>query len=346
MKALAVIIAHPKRSMPLLREAYEQATVQNEKINYAKILAILGDNHGVPTLIAEVDAKNEWDDGYPSGGNFWSNYNGSDKFSGPNQDIPGNDGIGDTNFTFDADSSDNYPLYSPVGSCLYLYRGWNLISIPFNQSDTNLGTVLNAIKGAYDIVQWYNLSDTSNPWKQNITKKPSYLNDLDHIDNTMGFWIHITEPGGILFQYPGAQPLGNQTINIYPGWNLIGYPSLTRHNRTEGLNNIIFGTHVDAIWTFDGATQTWEDVGPGEVPDGLAPYLPGSYDFDRGAYLLDYENWTLPGGLPKHPNTRTLLGISINTSDAALGQAVVDLLGSAWAHYSLGETYTFVIESM
>jgi hypothetical protein len=64
MNALAVIIAHPKRSMPLLREAYEQATVHDEKINYAKILAILGDNHGVPTLTAEVDAKNEWDDGY------------------------------------------------------------------------------------------------------------------------------------------------------------------------------------------------------------------------------------------------------------------------------------------
>ena len=35
MKALSVIIAHPKRSTPLLREAYEQASVQNEKINYA-----------------------------------------------------------------------------------------------------------------------------------------------------------------------------------------------------------------------------------------------------------------------------------------------------------------------
>lgn len=65
MKALAVIIAHPKRSIPLLREVYEQASVQNEKIKYAKILAILGDNSGVPTLIAEVDAKTEWDEGYP-----------------------------------------------------------------------------------------------------------------------------------------------------------------------------------------------------------------------------------------------------------------------------------------
>lgn len=108
-----------------------------------------------------------------------------------------------------------------------------------------------------------------------------------------------------------------------------------------------FETVKLAVFGYNADYFVWpEDVGPGTVPDGLDPYLPGSYDFDRGGYLLDWENWTLPGGLPNHPNTRLLLGISINTPDAALGQAVVDLLGSAWAHYTLGETYTFVIESM
>ncbi|MHC4677568.1 MAG: FAD-dependent oxidoreductase [Planctomycetota bacterium] len=65
MKALAVIMAHPKRSIPLLREAYEKASTEDERINYAKILAILGDKTGVPTLIAAVDAQIEWDKGYP-----------------------------------------------------------------------------------------------------------------------------------------------------------------------------------------------------------------------------------------------------------------------------------------
>jgi flavin-dependent dehydrogenase len=64
MKALAVILAHPKQSIPLLRDAYEHTPVQNERINYARILALLGDNAGVPTLIAEVDAKTGWDEGY------------------------------------------------------------------------------------------------------------------------------------------------------------------------------------------------------------------------------------------------------------------------------------------
>ncbi len=40
--------------------------------------------------------NNIWDNGYPSGGNYWSDYTGVDNYHGPNQDIPGSDGIGDT----------------------------------------------------------------------------------------------------------------------------------------------------------------------------------------------------------------------------------------------------------
>jgi parallel beta-helix repeat protein len=53
---------------------------------------------------------NQWDNGYPSGGNYWSDYNGTDNRSGPNQDQPGHDHIGDTAYVIDVDSRDRYPL--------------------------------------------------------------------------------------------------------------------------------------------------------------------------------------------------------------------------------------------
>ncbi|MEM0493468.1 MAG: NosD domain-containing protein, partial [Candidatus Thermoplasmatota archaeon] len=57
---------------------------------------------------------NTWDDGYPSGGNYWSDYTGDDQFSGPEQNNPGSDGIGDTPYTTDdGNNQDNYPLMSP-----------------------------------------------------------------------------------------------------------------------------------------------------------------------------------------------------------------------------------------
>jgi parallel beta-helix repeat protein len=54
-----------------------------------------------------------WDNGYPSGGNYWSDYDGIDEKSGPDQDIPGSDGIGDTRYYINTNNRDRYPLMSP-----------------------------------------------------------------------------------------------------------------------------------------------------------------------------------------------------------------------------------------
>jgi parallel beta-helix repeat protein len=53
---------------------------------------------------------NLWDDGYPSGGNYWSNYTGTDLYSGVYQNETGRDGIGDTAYAVNAENADRYPL--------------------------------------------------------------------------------------------------------------------------------------------------------------------------------------------------------------------------------------------
>jgi len=56
---------------------------------------------------------NAWDNGYPIGGNFWSDYTATDTCSGPNQDVcSGPDGIADTPYVFNY-NRDNYPLMQP-----------------------------------------------------------------------------------------------------------------------------------------------------------------------------------------------------------------------------------------
>lgn len=59
--------------------------------------------------------ENIWDDGYPSGGNYWSAYNGIDLYSGPYQNETGSDGIGDTSYVIDENNRDRYPLMSQNG---------------------------------------------------------------------------------------------------------------------------------------------------------------------------------------------------------------------------------------
>ena len=56
---------------------------------------------------------NSWNDTYPSGGNYWSDYNGQDMFSGPFQNLTGGDGIGDTPKVINGNNRDNYPLMKP-----------------------------------------------------------------------------------------------------------------------------------------------------------------------------------------------------------------------------------------
>ena len=61
-------------------------------------------------------SANTWDGGYPSGGNYWSNYTGVDLKSGFYQNETGSDGIGDLPYVIDSANQDNYPLVHPWSS--------------------------------------------------------------------------------------------------------------------------------------------------------------------------------------------------------------------------------------
>jgi len=58
-------------------------------------------------------ANNQWDNGYPSGGNHWSDYKGTDLYRGTVQNETGSDGIGDKPYIVDGDEIDRYPLMKP-----------------------------------------------------------------------------------------------------------------------------------------------------------------------------------------------------------------------------------------
>jgi len=81
------------------------------------------------TYQAYDDGNNTWDNGYPSCGNYWSDYTGIDNYSGPNQDLLGSDGVGDTPYDISGDSNqDRYPLMESYGMTkLTMNIGWGLL---------------------------------------------------------------------------------------------------------------------------------------------------------------------------------------------------------------------------
>ncbi len=79
----------------------------NNFIDNAK--QVYDDAWGNPEIVSSI---NVWDDGYPSGGNYWSDYTGVDLKTGQNQDQLGSDGIGDKPYVIDPNNIDHYPLMS------------------------------------------------------------------------------------------------------------------------------------------------------------------------------------------------------------------------------------------
>jgi hypothetical protein len=148
------------------------------------------------------------------------------------------------------------------GKSITIKHGSNLISLPTVQPGETLEEVLAPILGDYLAVQWYDPTDNDDPWKHYHASKPSSSNDLDTIDHTMAFFVYKDTPGETDFVFNGDKPTENQMISMHPGWNLVGYPSTSDKLRDDALNNLEFETHVDAIWTYDNAEDSWDKLGP------------------------------------------------------------------------------------
>ena len=89
----------------VLQEAENNTFYHNNFINNMYHISLNGSSH-----------SNVWDDDYPSGGNYWSDCNGADVFSGVYQNETGSDGIDDVAYTIDANNTDRYPLMAPFSA--------------------------------------------------------------------------------------------------------------------------------------------------------------------------------------------------------------------------------------
>jgi parallel beta-helix repeat protein len=231
---------------------------------------------------------NIWDDGYPSGGNYWSGYSGNDTFSGQYQNETGSDGIGDTRKTIPGsfgNNQDRYPLMNPyvppdiavintMVSKTIIGRGSILqMNITFeNQgnkveafnvtvqadmfnvtSENNLLTSGNFTSVAFE---W----DTTSFSYGNYTLSahvPPIPDEIDTSDNdlTCG-WIIVTIPGDVngdgyveMMDFYAA----GQAFNSKPGdlnWNpnVDIYPPPYGDNHVEMMDFFIMSQHYGEHW--------------------------------------------------------------------------------------------------
>lgn len=177
-------------------------------------------NNGV-NLYADPQAHlNLLDAGYPVGGNYWSNYTGVDKKSGPIQNEPGGDGIGDVPHIVDPEHVDNFPLVGPIN---YFNAG------TWNQTDYFVQVSSNST------VSDFHFTPDEGPFvKFNVTGE----------DGTSGF-CRVTIPIDLLWVDNGwIITVGDQSITDY---RIISdgnftYLYFTYNHSTQAVT--IQGTHV------------------------------------------------------------------------------------------------------
>ncbi|MEW5937014.1 MAG: hypothetical protein AB1665_04240, partial [Candidatus Thermoplasmatota archaeon] len=143
-------------------------------------------------------------------------------------------------------------------------------------SATNLEVVLVSIDGKYDRVMWY---DASVPkWRQYNTEWSPILNTLWHLNHKMGFWLHVKEDCTLI---AFGEPQTTTSIQLYAGWNMVGYPARndtwytvgdlkndTGATFVEGFNasapyltSVLPDTYVlkkgEGYWVYVSAATTW-----------------------------------------------------------------------------------------
>jgi len=161
---------------------------------------------------------NVWDAGYPSGGNYWSDYNGTDLYRGPYQNVTGSDGIGDTPYVIDLNNMDHYPLFNPILPIHFIAitdvtvyktvvgQGYG-VNITFTVAD--LGTYAET----FTVTSY---AGTNSITSQNVTLSSGTSTNFTFTWNTTGF------------------AYGNYTISAY-AWPVPNETSTADNNSTGGL---------------------------------------------------------------------------------------------------------------
>ena len=205
----------------------------------------------------ELGNNNYWDNGYPSGGNYWSDWQQPDQFSGVNQNIPGSDGIVDNPRVIPGTNSDHYPLIDDFTSVtLNLITSWNFISIPAQYPIINGIYVDSAYElalatGAVMVSSWNKDSQSY------INFIPGFHLSRDPQDFPIeldeAYWVWRDTP--ISFTLKGITPERPRNVRLVNGWNDVGYmdPVNIGDVETDWAWQVSCGAYDDIAY-YDGTT--------------------------------------------------------------------------------------------
>jgi parallel beta-helix repeat protein len=279
-------------------------------------------NNTVQAYVDPTSSGNVWDDGYPSGGNYWSDYKGTDLFNGPYQNVTGSDAIGDTPYVIDNSNIDHYPLMQPWTSILAL----SSTSIIFSVNPAAIGspvTCTATVSGSNPtgIVTWITSSNTG--YFSNSKSMLSSGNcSTTYIDTSPGTVTITTNYSGDL---NNAQDNSSAALTVSPvtTFDQVGVGS--DFNGTvvtiDGINYTASELPVSFLWV-EGSSHSFSYASP------LGAAIGEQYVWNSTSGLSGVQNGSLnvtgSGILTGNYYTQYYLTLATNTS------GVNHLSGQGW----------------
>jgi len=238
------------------------------------------------------ESMNVWDDGYPSGGNYWNDYNGIDVKKGLDQDEPGSDGIGDSPVVIDASNEDGYPLMDPYGSP-------PPPSYALTITTTSGGTT-NPAPGAYTYSQGQNVP---------VDAMPNAGYGLDHWEFD-GSNVGAASPIGVLMDTDHAlhavfSPVHDiAVINVVPSKTIIGQGYSLNINVTAANQGGFTETFNVTIYANTTEIETREITLTSEDSTTIT-FTWNTTGFAYGNYTISAYAEPVPGETDTADNNRT-----------------------------------------
>ena len=205
---------------------------------------------------------NVWDDGYPSGGNYWSDYSGSDFFGGSNQDIPGSDSIGDTPYLGVAGkSADRYPLMANVGPPTALEASlqgehWQNVSIRWDLSvddgDRSERVVAYEVRRGTSYDRYglgYNVISTIPAGS--VSYNDSFSGEGDPND----YFFVVCSVDILGYSSCSSRQAAKFTRLLSRGANLVSIPLI---QSDESIETVLQTVSYDKVWSYDASSQEWK----------------------------------------------------------------------------------------
>lgn len=217
---------------------------------------------------------NQWDNGYPSGGNFWG-YGCTDEVSGPNQDQPGGDGICDRMMGIEICQPyypwemklDRYPLASPVYPLGFPPR--EPVNVDARLSGENLENVT---------LTW-SLSPDDKAGSRSVVGY-KILRNLTYMEDAAGYQLLASLPNGtdtFVDSLAGegnpstyfycicafdasdntectAEQSGKFANPLYRGPNLVSIPLMQSN---ESIETVLQTVEYEKAWFYDSFSQEW-----------------------------------------------------------------------------------------